>query len=114
MEERVSGYVRRAGVVIGIGVLVVLAWTGYRLWRAWSDLDRVAFDPSSARIALEDAVTDETYAPIPDDDIAEDPGPIVEGELAQEADAYARAPSRRSSSSEAISVTSRARAAGPM
>lgn len=91
MEERVSGYVRRAGVVIGIGVLVVLGWTGYRLWRAWSDVDRVAFDPSSARVALEGAVPEETYAPIPDDDIAEDPGPIIEGELAQEADAYARA-----------------------
>lgn len=95
MDERTGGYLRRAGVVIGIGILVVLGWTGYRLWRAWSDVDRVGFDPSAARVALEG--TDPArvdFEPIPDDDIANDPGPIVEGELAHEADEYARARSR--------------------
>jgi LCP family protein required for cell wall assembly len=101
MDKRVGGYLRRAGVVIGIGVLVVLSWTGYRLWKAWSDVERVAFDPSAARVALEGTGPDRVeYVPVPDDAIAEDPGPIIEGELAQEADAYATARSR--SDNEAV------------
>lgn len=101
MDKRVGGILRRAGVVIGICVLVVLGWTGYRVWRAWSDVERVTFDPGSARVALEGTDPGRvTYQPVPDDDISEDPGPIIEGELAQEADAYARARSR--SANEAV------------
>jgi len=92
MDSRVRGYLRRAGVVLGIAVIVVLGWTGYRLWRAWAGLDRVAFDPGSARVALEDPGQDRSdYEPVPHDDLGAESGPIIEGELAQEADAYARA-----------------------
>jgi LCP family protein required for cell wall assembly len=92
MNPRASGYLRRGAVVIGIAVIVVLGWTGYRMWRAWTGVERVAFDPGSARIALEGTDEDRLdYQPIPEDDLGDDNGPIVEGELAQEADAYARA-----------------------
>jgi hypothetical protein len=100
MNSRVSGYLRRGAVVIGIAVIVVLGWTGYRLWRAWAGVERVAFDPGSARVALEGTEDRLNYQPIPGDDLGDDTGPIIEGELAQEADAYARALLR--SSNEAV------------
>jgi LCP family protein required for cell wall assembly len=93
METMVTGYVRRVAVVLGIAIVVVVAWTGFRVWRAWSDVERVAFDPESARVALEGAVESSRYEPVPDDMGAQS-GPIVEGDLAQEADAYATARNR--------------------
>ena len=99
MDAKVSGYFRRVAVVLGVAIAVVAAGTGYRVWRAWSDVDRVPFDPGSARAALEGTRPERVdYEPVPDDDIGDQAGPIIEGELAQEADAYARA--RRRSSSE--------------
>lgn len=106
MDAKVSGYLRRVAVVIGVAIVVVAGWTGYRVWRAWSDVDRVPFDPESARVALEGTLPERVeYEPVPDDDIGDQTGPIIEGELAQEADAYARARSRSSSeSSEAFLI----------
>jgi LCP family protein required for cell wall assembly len=106
MDAKVRGYIRRVAVVIGIAIVVVAGWTGYRVWRAWSDVGRVPFDPGSARVALEGTLPERAdYAPVPDDDIGDQTGPIIEGELAQEADAYARARSRSSSeSSEAFLI----------
>lgn len=97
MSTEVTGYLRRVALVVGIAILVVAGWTGYRLWRAWTDVDRVSFDPGSARVALEgtDAGLVE-YEPVPDETPVQETGPIIEGELAQEADAYATALSRSS------------------
>ena len=101
-----AGYLRRVAVVIGLAIVVVTAWTGYRIWRAWSDVDRVAFDPGSARVALEGTETGRVeYEPVPEGDTGANVGPIIEGELAQEADAHARARSRSDNdSSEAFLI----------
>ncbi|HSM02476.1 MAG TPA: LCP family protein [Acidimicrobiia bacterium] len=99
MDTRVNGYLRRVFVVIGVAFVVVAGWTGYRLWRAWSDVDRVSFNPGSARVALEGTGSGQVevdYEPIPAETPLEQAGPIIEGELAQEADAYATALSRSS------------------
>jgi len=44
--------IRRAIVVIGIVVFTAAAWSGFRVWSAWQDVDRVGFDTGSAREAL--------------------------------------------------------------
>jgi len=90
--DAMTGTVKRAAVVIGVAMLVVLSWTGYRVWKAWSDVDRVAFDPGSARIALEGSDPErQAYEPVPEENTGEQTEPIIEGDLAQEADAYATA-----------------------
>ena len=90
MKPTVTGYVRRVAVVVGIAVVVVAGWTAFRVWRAWNDVERVAFDPDSARVALE-GTTRSDHDPVPDDDVGTQTGPIVEGGLVDETDAYARA-----------------------
>jgi len=93
MKPTVGGYVGRLAVVVGIAVVVVAGWIAFRVWRAWNDVERVAFDPGSARVALE-ATTRAEYDPVADDDTGSQTGPIIEGDLAGEADSYARAHNR--------------------
>ena len=44
--------VKRAIVVIGVVVFAAVAWSGFKVWSAWNDVDR-AGDVDSAREALE-------------------------------------------------------------
>ena len=80
LDPRVKGYLRRAALVVAIGLVAVVGWTGYRLWSAWRDVERFPFDPEAARTNLvtTTTVTDpadepETDAPIIGGDIADDP-----------------------------------------
>jgi LCP family protein required for cell wall assembly len=87
---------RRGIVVLAIAALVVLGWTATRLWRAWSDVERVAFDPADARDALDDpANTDRTVVTIPyvEDHIdpLEGAEPVVGGDVVESADEFAAA-----------------------
>lgn len=48
-DSPIPGYLRRGLVVLAASVLVVVAWTGFKLWDAWRSVDRVAFLPGDAR-----------------------------------------------------------------
>ncbi len=44
--------IKRAIVVIGVIMIVVVGWSGFKVWSAWQDVDRVGFNTESAREAL--------------------------------------------------------------
>lgn len=44
--------IKRAIVVIGVIIIVVVGWSGFKVWSAWQDVDRVGFDTERAREAL--------------------------------------------------------------
>ncbi len=44
--------VKRAIVVIGVVVFAAVGWSGFKVWSAWNDVDRVEFDTPGAREAL--------------------------------------------------------------
>jgi len=52
-----SRVIRRALVVIGVLVVAAVAWSGYQVWSSWNEVERVAFDPDTARDAFEDGST---------------------------------------------------------
>jgi len=74
IDPKVKGYLRRAIIVVGVGVIAVIGWTGYQLWSAWHNVERVPFDVESAR----DNLTTTTIAGLPEDD---PDSPIIEGDL---------------------------------
>ncbi|MEE9298547.1 MAG: LCP family protein [Acidimicrobiia bacterium] len=41
--------VKRAAVVVGVVVLAVVAWSGFQVWSAWRNVERVEFETGSAR-----------------------------------------------------------------
>ena len=49
--------VKRAIVVIGVVVFAAVAWSGFKLWNAWSNVDQVEFDLGDARDAFESSTT---------------------------------------------------------
>ena len=55
--------VKRAVVVIGVVVFAAVAWSGFKVWSAWNDVDRVEFDTDSAREALGAGSDATTVAP---------------------------------------------------
>jgi LCP family protein required for cell wall assembly len=52
----IRGYAGRAGVVLLASVVVVFAWTGFRLWNSWQSVERIAFFPGDARTNMRDRV----------------------------------------------------------
>lgn len=48
---------KRAAIVVLVAGLSVGGWTVARVLGAWGDIDRVAFAPEAARVALDDAAT---------------------------------------------------------
>ena len=51
--------VKRAIVVIGVVVFAAVAWSGFKVWSAWNNVDQVEFDVDAAR----DAFGSTTVAP---------------------------------------------------
>ena len=43
---------KRAVIVIGVLVFSAVAWSGFKVWSAWSSVETVAFDPNAARDQL--------------------------------------------------------------
>jgi LCP family protein required for cell wall assembly len=70
---------RRGALVLGALVVAVLGWTGYRVWSAWHNVDRVPFDTETARENLPTTPTSTTSA----NDPLADTGPIVGGDTTQ-------------------------------
>jgi len=90
LDPKVRGYLLRAALVVGIGVVAVLGWTGYRLWDAWHSVERVPFDVAGARSNLPAATTPETL-------VGEDPEagtPILGGETVTDTTAVDAATTR--------------------
>ncbi|HAX81838.1 MAG TPA: hypothetical protein DCY40_04645 [Actinobacteria bacterium] len=88
--------IRRAAIVLAIAAFAGTGWTSARLWFAWNDVARVAFEPGDARSALEDPNnTDRTPTTIPYVEEAIDPlestEPVAGGEVAVSPDEYAAA-----------------------
>ena len=48
---------KRVAIVLTVAGLAVLGWIATRVWVAWQGLDRVAFSPAEARVALEAPTT---------------------------------------------------------
>jgi LCP family protein required for cell wall assembly len=51
-QSSVKSHVLRAAVVVVTSVVVVLGWTGFRVWASWHSLDRFPFDAADARLSL--------------------------------------------------------------
>jgi LCP family protein required for cell wall assembly len=77
---RISGIVFRATIVVVGAVLLWAGWSGFRVWRAWSNVERVEFQTADARIALQNHIPDVEST---DDEDASDL-PLTEGEVATE------------------------------
>lgn len=85
--------IRRAGLVLVLAGVAVLGWTAVRLWVAWNDVTRVPFQTAAAREALADPfrTSDGTIEYVEDEiDVAEGRAPVVGGEVATDAEAFAR------------------------
>ncbi len=78
LDPKVRGYLLRASLVLGVVVVAVLGWTGYRLWDAWHSVERVPFDVAGARTNLP-ATTSTTIETL----VGEDPEatPIIGGDV---------------------------------
>jgi LCP family protein required for cell wall assembly len=78
---RIPGIVFRATVVLVGAVLLWAGWSGFRVWRAWTNVERVDFQTADARIALQNHTP--TFESTDDDDGASD-APLTEGDVATE------------------------------
>ena len=79
-DPRLKGYLWRGAVVVGVSVLLLGGWTGYRLWESWRSVDRFAFDPAEARVALE-ANPDTTTTMVDEDEVPPAPRPPADDDL---------------------------------
>ena len=77
---RITGIVFRATIVVVGAVLLWAGWSGFRVWRAWSNVERVQFQTADARSALQDHIPDIDST---DDEDASDI-PLTEGDVATE------------------------------
>ncbi len=55
--------VKRATVVVSVVVLAVVAWSGFQVWNAWRNVDRVEFGTAEARDNLDTDASTTTAAP---------------------------------------------------
>lgn len=94
IDPKVKGYLRRAALVIAAGMVVVLGWTGYTLWNAWRNVERIPFDTESARSNL----TTTTIDPLAGE-LLDSPDPIVGGDVLQDAGVVDGAATRASNAS---------------
>lgn len=82
IDPRIRSYILRGALVVFATVFIWAGWTGFRVWRAWSNVERVEFETGEARVGLEAADNPyrfgtETLPPPPETD--EPDGPIVPG-----------------------------------
>lgn len=90
LDPKAKGYVRRAILVAGVGVVAVLGWTGYRLWSAWHGVERVPFNTETARNDLPTTTTIGALGEGPGGDTPIVPGEVVfDPEGVEGATAYA-------------------------
>ena len=94
VDPKIKGYLRRGALVVGVGVIAVLGWTGYSLWNAWHNVERIPFDTESARLNLDTTTTLGT----PGDDQGS-PDPIVIGDVLADAGNFTGAATRASNES---------------
>ena len=85
IDPRIRSYVLRGALVVFATVFIWAGWTGFRVWRAWSNVERVEFETGDAREGLEAADNPYrmgvlTIPPTTDDEPAD--APITGGEVA--------------------------------
>lgn len=74
MTSRNGSTIRRAALVLIVVGLAVVGWTGFRIWRAWAGIERVAFDPKAAAIAIGEGKGSPDTS-LPDDEEPSEPLP---------------------------------------
>lgn len=83
INPRIKSYLLRGGLVLLVAIGLWAGWSAFKVWRAWENVERIAFDPDAAReilaepgnLALDDPETNssDTTLPLPEPDGDDDP-----------------------------------------